>query len=98
MFPPPQIVTTPQVAFISSKKKLFVGPSHLPKFWGKKPKATTKVTKNNGKILSLQFTRHFASTPCRNTRKLTFSKISEGTDSWFTIIVHEFFKITFVKL
>ena len=25
-------------------KRWFVGPCHLPKFWGKKPKATTKVT------------------------------------------------------
>ena len=27
-----------------TKKVPFVGPQHLPKFWGKQPKATTKVT------------------------------------------------------
>ena len=25
-------------------KRLFIGPCHLPKFWAKKPKVTTKVT------------------------------------------------------
>ena len=47
--PPPRCIPTTQSA--SSSKGLFVGPHHLPKFWGKIPKATTKVTLRSHQLI-----------------------------------------------
>ena len=41
---PPHGIPATEPAFIERQKEQFVGPCHLPKFWGKKPKATTKMT------------------------------------------------------
>ena len=41
------IVPTTQAAFIFEAEPSFIGPQNLPIFWGKKPKATTKVTLTN---------------------------------------------------
>ena len=48
---PPLIVHTTQTAFIWEQKVSLVGPHHLPKFLGKKPKPTTQVTLTSHQIL-----------------------------------------------
>ena len=47
--PPPRCIPTTQSA--SSSKGLFVGAHHLPKFWGKISKATTKVTLRSHQLI-----------------------------------------------
>ena len=56
--PPPHFVSTTEAAFLFEQKKkqfVVVGSCHLPKFWGKKPKATTKVTLTSHQSVEREF-------------------------------------------